>query len=230
VGVALRRRHPGMAKNLLHDANVHSLFNQQSRSGVPGIVDSCIADLRLGEDGLPGPPVLGAFDRAAAPGGEDQVMVCPRAACPQPLRSLLLRCSFNSSRSGRALESELAFALAVAGTRRHPRRGLGTCRRGWCSLAGKGACSRRGPFSCSPVCRTGDADAFCTSACKDADATVQRRRVARCSHAAIRCAEFGTRPGSHRFPGSHTPSGAQEPRLGGCLAQARLVLGATLGR
>jgi hypothetical protein len=66
VGVTLGCRHPGMAKNLLHDADVHALFDKQSGSGVPGIVDPGVADLRLGEDGFPGPPVLGAFDRAAA--------------------------------------------------------------------------------------------------------------------------------------------------------------------
>jgi hypothetical protein len=88
VGVAFRRCHPGMAKNLLHDADVHALFDQQSRSGMPCIVDPGVADLCLGEDGLPGAPILGLFDRAAVFGGEDQVMVCPRAACPQPLRGL----------------------------------------------------------------------------------------------------------------------------------------------
>jgi hypothetical protein len=102
-----------MAKNLLHDADVYALFDQQSRSGVTGIVDPGVADLRLGEDGLPGPPVLGAFDRAAALGGEDQVMVCPQAACPQPLRGLPLAVLLQQLQErGRALERELDFALA----------------------------------------------------------------------------------------------------------------------
>jgi hypothetical protein len=47
VGVSLRRRHPGMPKNLLHDADVQALFDQQSRSGVPGIVHPGVSlDLR----------------------------------------------------------------------------------------------------------------------------------------------------------------------------------------
>jgi hypothetical protein len=103
-----------MTKNLLHDADVHTLFDQQSRSGVPRIMDPRVTDLRLGEDGLPGAPVLGTFDRAAAFGGEDQVTVCPRAACPQPLRGLPLAVLLQQLQErGRALESELALALAL---------------------------------------------------------------------------------------------------------------------
>jgi hypothetical protein len=61
--VALRCRHPGMAKNFLNDADVNALLDQQRRRCVPGIVDSGIPHLRLLEDGLPDPPVLGALDR-----------------------------------------------------------------------------------------------------------------------------------------------------------------------
>jgi hypothetical protein len=46
-----------MAEDLLHDADMHALGDQESCGGVPGIVDPRVADLRLGEDGLPGPPV-----------------------------------------------------------------------------------------------------------------------------------------------------------------------------
>ena len=76
-----------MAKNLLHDADMHALFDQQSRCGVPGIVDPGVADLRLGEDGLPGPPVLGAFDRAAALGGENQIALAVPLAKSEPERN-----------------------------------------------------------------------------------------------------------------------------------------------
>jgi len=76
-----------MAKNLLHDADMHAMCDQQSRSGVPRIVDPGIADLRLGEDGLPGPPVLGAFDRAAALGGENQIALAVPLAKSEPERN-----------------------------------------------------------------------------------------------------------------------------------------------
>ena len=87
MGVALRCRHPGMAKHLLDDADMDALLNQQSRSGVPRIVDPGVADLRLGEDGLPGPPVLGAFDRAAALGGENQIALAVPLAKSEPERN-----------------------------------------------------------------------------------------------------------------------------------------------
>ena len=76
-----------MTKNLLHDADVHTLFDQQSRSGVPRIMDPRVTDLRLGEDGLPGPPVLGAFDRAAALGGENQIALAVPLAKSEPERN-----------------------------------------------------------------------------------------------------------------------------------------------
>lgn len=70
VGIALRRRHPGVAEHLLHNANVHTLLDQQSRGRMPAVVDPDVPDLRLAQDGLPGPPVLGAFNRGPAPGRE----------------------------------------------------------------------------------------------------------------------------------------------------------------
>jgi hypothetical protein len=82
VGVALRRRHPGVAKHLLHDADMYALFDQQSGRRVPGIVHPDVPDLSLAQDGLPGPPVLGPLDTAAARGGKHQLVVGPRAARP----------------------------------------------------------------------------------------------------------------------------------------------------
>jgi len=35
VGVALGRRHPGVSKDLLHDADVNAVLDQQSRRRVP---------------------------------------------------------------------------------------------------------------------------------------------------------------------------------------------------
>jgi len=81
---------------------------------VPGVVDPGIPDLRLAQDGLPGPPVLGAFDRPAAASGEHQVMVGPRAARLQPLRDLPLPVvPQQPQESGRALKRELALPLAL---------------------------------------------------------------------------------------------------------------------
>jgi hypothetical protein len=62
-----------MAKNLLHNADVHALLDQQARGCIPGIVDTGVADVGLSEDGLPGPPVVGPCDRPTA-GGEYQVI------------------------------------------------------------------------------------------------------------------------------------------------------------
>lgn len=90
MGVPLSSRQPGMAEHLLDDADMHTLLDQQSRGRVAGIMDPRVADLRLSEDGLPDPPVLGALDRPAATGSEYEIVVRPRAARPQPFRSLLL--------------------------------------------------------------------------------------------------------------------------------------------
>src|SRR5579859_1817701 len=81
---------------------------------MPSVVDSGVADLGLGQDGLPGPPVLGAFDRSPATSCEYQIMVRPRTARPQPLGGLPLAVLLQQLQErGRALESELALALAL---------------------------------------------------------------------------------------------------------------------
>ena len=114
--VALRRRHPGMAKNLLDDTNMPTLLDQQGRGSVPGIMHPDVPDLRLPEDGFPRPPVLSPFDRSTAAGGENQIMIRPRAARPQPLRGLLLVMLHQQLQErGRTLESELALSLALPG-------------------------------------------------------------------------------------------------------------------
>ena len=90
VGVALGCRHPGVAKYLLDDADVHALLDQQRRSGMPGIMNPGIPNPGLPEDRLPGPPVLGTLDRTAMPRGEYQIMILPGVACLQPLSCLPL--------------------------------------------------------------------------------------------------------------------------------------------
>jgi hypothetical protein len=103
-----------MAKDLLDDADMHALLDQESRGSVAGIVDPGVPDLRLPKDDLPRAPVLSPFDRAAAPGGENQVMIHPRAARPQPLRGLLLAVLPQQLQErGRTLEGELALPLAL---------------------------------------------------------------------------------------------------------------------
>jgi hypothetical protein len=66
-----------MAKNLLYDADVHALLDQQARGRMPGNVHSGVPDRCLSEDGLPGPPILGPRDQPTATGGEYQVIVRP---------------------------------------------------------------------------------------------------------------------------------------------------------
>ena len=46
--VALGGRHPGVAKHLLDDADMHALLDQQSGSSVPGIVNPGIPNPGLG--------------------------------------------------------------------------------------------------------------------------------------------------------------------------------------
>jgi hypothetical protein len=90
VGVALGCGHPGMAKHLLDYADMHTLLYQQRRGRVPSVVDPDFADSSLSQDGLPGPPVLSAIDRAAVLCGEHQVTVHPSVSRPQPLDGLFL--------------------------------------------------------------------------------------------------------------------------------------------
>src|ERR1700690_549473 len=114
MGVALRRGHPRMAQDLLHDADVHTLLDEQRGGGVPGVVNPGIPHLGGVKDGLPHPPVLGTFDRPAVADGEHQVVVGPCAACPEPLLGLPLAVLAQQVQErGRALEGQLALALAL---------------------------------------------------------------------------------------------------------------------
>lgn len=103
-----------MAKNLLNDADVNTLLDQQGRRRVPGIVDPGVPDLGPAEDGLPGAPVLGAFDRAAAAVANTQIMIRPPVTRLQPLCGLLLAMLPEQlQQRGRALERELALPFAL---------------------------------------------------------------------------------------------------------------------
>jgi len=55
---------------------------------MPGIMDPGIPHPGMPKDRLPGPPVLGTFDRAAMPRGEDQIVVLPGVSRPQSLGCL----------------------------------------------------------------------------------------------------------------------------------------------
>ena len=97
----------------MYDPNVHTLLDEQGGGGVPGVVNPGIPHLGA-KDGLQHPPVLGAFDRPAVAGSEHQVVVGPCAACPQPLLGLPLAVLAQQLQErGRALESQLALALAL---------------------------------------------------------------------------------------------------------------------
>ena len=65
MGVALSRRHPGVAKYLLENADMNALRDQQGRGGVPGIVYPGVPDPGLPENVLLGPPVLSPFEERA---------------------------------------------------------------------------------------------------------------------------------------------------------------------
>lgn len=114
MGVALGCSDPRMAKHLLNDADVHALFDQQRRGGMPSVMDPGIPNSGLPEDRLPGTPVLGTFDRTAMPRGEDQIMILLGVPRPQSLGRLPLAALLEELEDwGRALERELALALAL---------------------------------------------------------------------------------------------------------------------
>jgi hypothetical protein len=115
VGVPLGGGDSGVAEHLLYGSDVHALVNEESRCGVPGIVDPDISDAGLLQDGLPVLPVLDSFDRGAVLGGEHQVVVLP--ALPRLLAlgvlDRIVRLEL-SEEFGRALQGEPALALALA--------------------------------------------------------------------------------------------------------------------
>jgi hypothetical protein len=115
VGVALGGGHSGVAEDLLNDPDVHTLLDEERRGGVPCIVHSDVPDAGLLEDGLPLLPVLGALDGGSVIGREHQVVVFPPVSGLLPRSVLYLAvCLELGEELGRALEGELALALALA--------------------------------------------------------------------------------------------------------------------
>jgi hypothetical protein len=77
VGVTLGCRHPGVAENLLHYADVYALLDQQRGGRMPCVVTLASWTCAWRRNTLSGSPVLGAFDWGAVAGSEYQVKVCP---------------------------------------------------------------------------------------------------------------------------------------------------------
>jgi hypothetical protein len=103
-----------MAKHLLNDADVYALLDQQRRGSMPGVMDPGIPHPGLPENRLPGPPVLGTFDRTTMPGSEDQIMILPGVSRPQSLGCLPLAVLLEQIQDRRrTLERELALALTL---------------------------------------------------------------------------------------------------------------------
>src|SRR5271165_3708207 len=80
---------------------------------MPGVMDPYVPHSGLSENRLPGPPVLGPFNRTTMPRGEDQVVIHPGVSRPQPFGCLPLAVLLKQLQDrGRALERKLALALA----------------------------------------------------------------------------------------------------------------------
>jgi hypothetical protein len=77
VGVALGLAELGVAEDLLDDADVGALLQQEGRGCVPGVVYTRRADSGFGEEVTPVLPVVVGVDGRAGGGGEDQVPVLP---------------------------------------------------------------------------------------------------------------------------------------------------------
>nr|WP_281284776.1 hypothetical protein [Nonomuraea mesophila] len=79
-----------MTENLLYDSDVHSLLDEESRGGMPRVVDPDVPNVGLLEYRLPELPVLGALDGGAELGREHQVMILPSIAGLLPFGVLYL--------------------------------------------------------------------------------------------------------------------------------------------
>jgi hypothetical protein len=75
-----------VAQDLLNDADVDALLDEERSGGMPGVVEASVSDSGLLEDGLPLSSVFGAADRAAVLLAEDQVVVLPSRRRPWPVR------------------------------------------------------------------------------------------------------------------------------------------------
>jgi hypothetical protein len=77
-----------VAEDLLYDADVDALLDQEGRGGVAGVVYSGVSYAGLLEDGLSLLPVLRALDRAAELRREDQIMIGPLVPSLHPCGGL----------------------------------------------------------------------------------------------------------------------------------------------
>jgi hypothetical protein len=66
-----------VAHDLLDDADVDALLDEERGGGVPGVVETAVSYAGLLEDGLPLAPVLGTAYRAAVLLAEDEVVILP---------------------------------------------------------------------------------------------------------------------------------------------------------
>jgi len=77
VGVALGDADVGVAEDLLHDADVYALLDQEGACGVAAVVDAGVADAGFPEERLPLLPILPRVDWPAVRLGEEDVVVLP---------------------------------------------------------------------------------------------------------------------------------------------------------
>ncbi len=68
VGVTLGLAELGVAEDLLDDADVDALLEQERGGGVAGVMDSCGPDACFLDQGLPVFPVVAGVDRGAGRG------------------------------------------------------------------------------------------------------------------------------------------------------------------
>ena len=77
MGVALGDADVGVAEDLLDDADVHVLLNEQRAGRVTAVVYTSVTDAGFPEDRLPFLPVLPRVDRPAVRLSEEDVLVFP---------------------------------------------------------------------------------------------------------------------------------------------------------
>jgi hypothetical protein len=77
VRVPLRGGDARVAQDLLDDADVYALLDEERGRRMSGVMEAPVSDAALVEDGLPLSPVLGTADRPAVLLAEDQVVVLP---------------------------------------------------------------------------------------------------------------------------------------------------------
>ena len=101
------------AQDLLDDADVDALLDEERRRRMPGVVETSVADAGLLEDFFPLAPVFGAADRTAVVLAEDQVVILPVVGHGPFEELLLLVSSEQGQQLSGALEGELGLALAL---------------------------------------------------------------------------------------------------------------------